>query len=120
MKKPFIAILAVCTLFAAAPLMADEVPASQMGGAPGSQVQTPESQPEGAPGSQVQSPEQKDECLLYSKRCLQTAESLQQKMRRLDTEIKKGTKVYTPEELKRLQDKLKDLNDLMDRMLDNP
>ena len=34
--------------------------------------------------------QQKDECLLSSKQCATQADSIQQKMKRLDAEIKKG------------------------------
>lgn len=105
MKKSVIAILAVCTLFAAAPLFAEG---------------TMTSHPQGAPGSQVMTPDQKNECLLYSKKCMSSADSIQSKMRKLDAEIQKGTKVYTPEELRRLEEKLKDLNDTLDVMMKNP
>lgn len=62
-------------------------------------------------------PDQKDECLLYSKNCLNQADSLMQKIKKLDNEIKKGTKVYTPEELKRLNAKLKETEDLVDELI---
>jgi hypothetical protein len=38
-------------------------------------------------------------------------------MRKLDAEIKKGNRKYTPEELKRLEDKLKDANNTLDLLL---
>ena len=60
---------------------------------------------------------QKDECLLISKDCANATLSIQQKMKKLNAEIKKGTKVYTPAELKRLQDKLKDAEDTLDLLL---
>jgi hypothetical protein len=130
MRKSIIATLAVC-MFTAAPLLAgDLAPSQHIEGAPGSHVEgtpgaqhmegAPGSQVEGAPGSTVMSPDQKNECLLYSKKCMDSVDSIQTKMRKLDNEIKKGTRVYTPEELKRLEEKLKDLDTLMDRMLENP
>lgn len=54
---------------------------------------------------------EKDECLLLSKNCATEVDSLQKKVKKLQTEIKKGTKVYSPDELKTLEDKLKDVND---------
>lgn len=60
---------------------------------------------------------QKDECLLYSKNCMNQADTLMQKIKKLDNEIKKGTKVYTPEELKRLNAKLKEAEDLVDELI---
>jgi translation initiation factor 2B subunit (eIF-2B alpha/beta/delta family) len=60
---------------------------------------------------------QKDECLLISKNCKDEVDSIQQKIKKLNTEIKKGTKVYTPDELKILQSKLKEVNDQMDELM---
>lgn len=55
---------------------------------------------------------QKDECLLYSEKCAGQAATLQQKIQTLQDEIKKG-KVYNPKELKKLERKLKEANDLL-------
>lgn len=52
----------------------------------------------------------KDECLTISKNCKAEVDSMQQQIKKLNAEIKKGTKVYTPEELKKLHQKLKDIN----------
>jgi uncharacterized protein YlxW (UPF0749 family) len=59
----------------------------------------------------------KDQCLLYSKSCVSEVDSLQQKIKKLDKEIKKGQKVYSAEELKKLNEKLKEAEDMMDKML---
>ena len=58
----------------------------------------------------------KDQCLLYSKSCVNEVDTLQQKMKKLNQEINKGTKVYSAEELKKLNQKLKEAEDLMDKM----
>jgi type II secretory pathway predicted ATPase ExeA len=58
--------------------------------------------------------EQKDQCLLAAKDCKGEVDSIQKKMKKLDAEIKKGKKVYSVEELKKLQQKL----DEADKMLD--
>jgi len=55
----------------------------------------------------------KDECLLASKGCMHEVDSIQQKLKKLDAEIKKGTKVYSVEELKKLEQKLKEANELL-------
>lgn len=60
---------------------------------------------------------QKDECLLTSKECKNAADSIQQKIKKLQAEIKKGSKVYTPEELGKLNAKLKETNDLLDALM---
>lgn len=95
MKKTLILILATGMLSAAVPLLAEETPSMQM-------------------DHQMS---QKDQCLLYSKKCMSSADSLQERMKKLDAEIKKGTKVYSPEELKKLEDKLKETNDTLDQLL---
>jgi hypothetical protein len=48
----------------------------------------------------------KDECLLVAKNCPPDIASVQYRIDRLNTEIAKGTDVYTPSELKVLHDKL--------------
>jgi hypothetical protein len=62
------------------------------------------------------SKEEKDQCLLASKNCMGQVDSIQQKMKKLNAEIKKGTKTYSPAELKKLQDKLKETQDLLDAL----
>lgn len=51
---------------------------------------------------------QKDECLLILKNCEMQAESLKQRIQRLDNEIAKGTKVYSYEDLTKLKNMLND------------
>ena len=58
----------------------------------------------------------KDQCLLQSKNCVNEVDSLQQKIHKLNKEIKKGKKVYSAEELKKLNEKLKEAEDIMDKM----
>jgi hypothetical protein len=62
-------------------------------------------------------PQKKDECLLISKNCQDQTLSIQEKIKRLQNEIQKGTRVYTPEELKRLEDKLKETETTLDLLL---
>jgi hypothetical protein len=59
----------------------------------------------------------KNECLSMSVACKGEADSIQQKMKKLNAEIKKGKKVYTAEELKTLNAKLKEANALLDDLL---
>lgn len=60
--------------------------------------------------------EQKDECLLASKNCSNEVDSIQMKMKKLQAEIKKGKKVYNADELKKLQEKLKEANEILDTL----
>jgi Skp family chaperone for outer membrane proteins len=55
----------------------------------------------------------KDECILASKHCMNEVDSLQQRMKKINKEIKKGTKVYSAEELKKLEQKLKEANEIL-------
>lgn len=62
---------------------------------------------------------EKNECLLASKNCKDQVDDIYKRMQRLDKEIKKGTKVYTPQELKRLQEKLAETQETL-RDLEKP
>ena len=59
----------------------------------------------------------KNECLTASMNCKAEVDSIQQKMKKINTEIKKGKKVYSAEELKTLNAKLKEANALLDSMM---
>ncbi|HBA88676.1 MAG TPA: hypothetical protein DCZ75_12045 [Geobacter sp.] len=59
---------------------------------------------------------EKDECLLASRNCMMQVDDIHQRMRRLDKEIRKGTRVYSPEELKRLQQKLTETQEMLKNM----
>jgi Skp family chaperone for outer membrane proteins len=61
-----------------------------------------------------------DECFLAAKDCQGAVDSLQQKIAKLNTEIAKEEGVYSPEELKRLDEKLKEANDLSVKTMSNP
>lgn len=65
------------------------------------------------PGLAEMTKAEKDECLLASKNCTTQVDDINKRMHKLDKEIKKGTKVYTPAELKKLQDKLKETSDTL-------
>lgn len=56
---------------------------------------------------------QKNECLLASKNCTNQVDDIYKRMQRLDREIRKGTRVYSPEELKQLQQKLTETQQLL-------
>lgn len=62
---------------------------------------------------------QKDECLLASKNCKDAVDSIQQKMRKLQDEINKGEKVYSPEEIRKLNSKLKEAEEMLDAIQRN-
>jgi len=62
----------------------------------------------------------KDECLLASKNCTGQADDIYARMHKLDKAIAKGTKVYTPQELQKLKDKLQETDQLLKDMEDGP
>lgn len=57
--------------------------------------------------------EEKDQCLLASKSCMTEVDSLQKRIQKLQAEIKKGKKVYSAEELKKLRQKLKEADEIL-------
>jgi TolA-binding protein len=61
----------------------------------------------------------KDECLLVSKNCMNEVDSIQQRMKKLNAEIKKGKKVYSADELKKLEQKLKEADEIL-KSLEKP
>jgi len=61
----------------------------------------------------------KDECLLASKNCMNEVDSIQQRMKKLNKEIKKVKNVYSAEELKKLEQKLKEADEIL-KSLEKP
>lgn len=51
---------------------------------------------------------EKNECLLVAMNCGGQVDSLQQRIQRLEREISRGTDVYTTDELRRLDNQLRD------------
>jgi len=58
----------------------------------------------------------KNDCLLYGKNCPNVSLSLPERIAKLSIEITKGEKVYTPDELKRLELRLKEDNQTMNEL----
>jgi len=48
--------------------------------------------------------------------CALKAESIQEKIKRLETEVAKGEKKYNAKELKKLEKKLKEANEILDQL----
>lgn len=57
--------------------------------------------------------DQKDMCLLSMKYCANQADTIQQTIKKLEKEIGKGEKVYSEQELKQLEQKLNEVNDIL-------
>lgn len=99
MKKQ-LAILMTLSLFAvAAPVLAEE------------------GHPHGA-SHQAMDEQCTKECAMLLKNCAQEVDSLQDKIRKLQVEInEKGANTHTLDELKILNEKLKEANDLLNNLL---
>lgn len=95
-------VIAASMLFSAVPILADEGNMGSM------ESQVPQAQ-EGA----------KDECLLVAMNCGKDVDSIQERIDRLNTEIGRGTDVYTPEELKMLKDQVNDYNRQFELIIEN-
>jgi TolA-binding protein len=61
---------------------------------------------------------QRDECLLVAKNCINSVDSIQQRIEKLNKEIGNGTAVYTNEELRVLNKKLEDAEKLLDGIME--
>lgn len=51
-----------------------------------------------------------------ARQCALQAESIQEKIKRLEAEVAKGEKKYNTKDLKKLEKKLKESNDILDQM----
>lgn len=60
--------------------------------------------------------QQKELCQIAAKNCLNTADILQKRVKKLNAEIKKGSTKYSADDLKILEQKLKDAQDQLDKM----
>lgn len=57
--------------------------------------------------------EEKDMCLLASQNCLTEVDTIQKRIRKIQSEIRKGKKVYSADELKKLEHKLKEAKEIL-------
>jgi uncharacterized protein YlxW (UPF0749 family) len=67
-----------------------------------------------------QTNEEKVICELAARNCLNKADILEKRVKKLNAEIKKGNKTYSAEDLKKLDQKLKETQDLLDKMEKTP
>lgn len=68
------------------------------------------------PAYSQQTPEEKVICNLAAQNCLNKADILQKRVKKLNAEIKKGTKTYSAEDLKKIEQKLQETQDLLDKL----
>jgi len=63
-----------------------------------------------------QTPEEKVICNLAAQNCLNKAEILQKRIKKLNADLKKGTKTYSAEDLKKIEQKLQETQDTLDKI----
>lgn len=68
------------------------------------------------PAFSQQTPEQKVICNLAAQNCLNSADILQKRIKKLNAEVKKGTKTYSAEDLKKIEQKMKETQDLLNKI----
>lgn len=68
------------------------------------------------PAFSQQTQEEKVICQLASKNCLNQVDIIQKRVKKLNKEISKGTKTYSAEELKKLEQKLKETLEQLDKL----
>jgi uncharacterized protein YlxW (UPF0749 family) len=68
------------------------------------------------PAFSDQTPEEKVVCNLAAQNCLNKADILQKRVKKLKSEVNKGTKKYSAEDLKKLEQKLQETQDLLDKI----
>ncbi len=68
------------------------------------------------PALAQQTHEEKVVCELAAKNCLNRVEILQKRVKKLKTEIKKGSTKYSAEDMKKLEQKLNETQELLDKM----
>lgn len=71
----------------------------------------------GGMGSGNDGAQTKDECLLVSQNCRGNVDTIQERIGRLEREIGKGSRVYTPDELRSLEFQLRDNNELLTNLM---
>jgi hypothetical protein len=55
-------------------------------------------------------------CQLAAKNCLNKADIIQKRVKKLEKEVKQGSTKYTPEEMKELEQKLQETKELLDKL----
>ena len=55
-------------------------------------------------------------CEIAAKNSLNTLEIIKKRMKKIDAEIKKGSRTYSADDMKKLEQKLQETRDLLDKM----
>lgn len=64
-------------------------------------------------------PGTKDECLLMARNCGDRVDTIQQRIRRINSELNKGSAVYDSSEMRHLRDQLDDANRMLEILTEN-
>jgi hypothetical protein len=64
----------------------------------------------------AQETQERETCAISANTCLNKAEILEKRIKKLNAEIKKGGTNYSPEEMKMLDQKLQDATDQLDKV----
>lgn len=69
-----------------------------------------------------QEPSKQDQviCNLSAKNCLGEAEAIKKRIKKMQSEMKKGTRTYSPEDVQKLEQKLKEAQEILDRIEGKP
>ena len=68
------------------------------------------------PAFAQEAPQDQYLCKIQAGNCLKRADVVQRKLKKVDTEVKSGKKVYSAEELKKIEDKLKEVEQMLDNL----
>ncbi|RNC68483.1 MAG: hypothetical protein ED859_10230 [Desulfuromonadales bacterium] len=70
--------------------------------------------------AQEQSEQDKVICNLAAKNCLSETEKLQKRVKKMQSDMKKGTKTYSAEDVQKLEQKLKEAQEILDKIEGTP
>ena len=68
------------------------------------------------PAFAQETPQDQYLCKLQAGNCLKRADVVQRKVKKLETDIQTGKKVYSAEDLKKIEDKLKEVEQMLDNL----
>lgn len=68
------------------------------------------------PAFAQETPQDQYLCKLQAGNCLKRADVIQRKLKKLEAEMKNGKKVYSADELKKIEDKLKEVEQMLDNL----
>lgn len=68
------------------------------------------------PALAQENPQEKYRCDVQAGNCVKRIDTIRLKMKKVESEIKKGNKGYTAEELNQIEQKLKEVDQLLDKL----